>query len=141
MSLSTIATEQLKTYIIGKKIPFNSIYKLDQLSKYLFLESLKENDFKRWKNRMIHSLVEIESSQWVDASTELAKYYDMYGGRDYYEDIEIIFKDRNDDDDAIYFDEEDDLTEPYLYGIKNIRQYDNPYYDVYLDKVYIMFDI
>ena len=65
----------------------------------------------------------------------------MYGGRDYYEDIEIIFKDRNTDDDDIYFDEEDDLTDPYLYGIKKIKQYNHPYYDVYLDKVYRMFDI
>ena len=141
MSLSTIATEQLKNNIIEKKIPFTSIYKLDTLSRNLIIDALKDHDFKLCKNSMIHSLVEIESSQWDDAYTEYSKYYDMYGGRDYYEDIEIIFKDRNDDDDDIYFDEEDDLTDPYLYGIKKIKQYNNPYYDVYLDKVYRMFDI
>ena len=93
MSLKKLSRDTIVRNIINKKIPYNSLDNLDYMSKEYVLESLNKYDFENWKGKLYNSLVEIESKLWDDVYIDYVRYYDEYGYRDYYQDIELIFND------------------------------------------------
>ena len=92
-----------------------------------------KKDITFWKTNIFSTLVDIESRNWSNASINFSKYFDE-GGRDWYQDIEIIY-DENEIDD--YYDEDD---EEYTYGAKIIKQHIHPYWDIYLQKMNELFE-
>jgi len=90
MSLKQLSKDIIVKNIIDKEIPYSNLDNLDYYSKEYVLDSLSEYDFKIWKYKIYNSLVEIESKLWDDIDIVFIKYYDEYGYRDYYQNIELI---------------------------------------------------
>ena len=139
LSLQQLVSDMVTTSIIDNKMSLLDLNAVDTMTKESIMYQLQEPDFKAWKAKMIYSLVDIESKNWDDIDINFVKYYDDCGDRDYYPDLDIYYKGRDDEDDDTYFDEDDDLDEPYLYGVKKIKQYIHPYYKVYMAKARSLF--
>ena len=118
----------------------NQFYKkritLYQLEKYLnrnmyesVLSLILDNDFEHWKHNLYSSLVKIESRRWTDVYIHYNKYYDEYGMRYWYEDIEIKLDEETDSEPE--YDEEEDLE--ISNNIKHVRQYKDLHYSHYMN--------
>lgn len=128
-SLQLLSIDSILKQFYEKKISLSQLEKYLNSSTYeAVLNLILDNDFKQWKYNLYSSLVKIESRRWTDVYIHYNKYYDEYGMRDWYEDIEIKLDE--DTDSEPEYDEEDDLE---IYNnVKYIKQYKHIHYAHYI---------
>lgn len=128
LSLQTITVDSIVTNVLDKNMSIGHLEKnLCRNTFDIVMDKLYKYDMNNWKYNMYKSLVEIESKRWVDVNITWNKYYDTYGMRDWYEDIEIEL-------DEEYDENWEDYELEYPNNIKMIKQFEHEFYHIYRDK-------
>ena len=115
-SLTEIIGKKIAQQIFDEDITIETIYFLNRPCQYIIQNFLNELYFNKWQYHIRHSLVEIESKEWLDVEILYEKYYED-GDRNYYMDVTYITNDQ-----------------PEWINAPIIKQYQHPYWEIYLAK-------